>query len=798
MANNQVEIGNCYHCGEPLNRHKLQFDSHTFCCAGCKGAYQILNDNDLCDYYAIDKNPGNNLVNEIGVDEYSFLDEPDIKKKLIDFSDGQISKTTLKLPQVHCSSCIWLLENLQSIDSGILNSRVNFSKKTIHVTFNETKTTIRKVVELLAGFGYVPELNLESANKDKKSVNNKKLYYQLGVAGFAFGNIMLMSFPEYIGISGDFTDQFQVLFRWANALLALPVLFYSASEYLQNALNAVKTKIINLDVPIVIGMLALLGRSFYEIFTGIGAGYFDSFVGFVFFLLLGKYFQAKTYNHLSFERDFKSFFPLAILKKTNKGFKPTEITKLEVADIIQVKSGQIVPCDSILLTDKARIDYSFVTGEAKPITKNMGNLVYAGGKQVGGSIDLLVEKKVEESYLTELWQNEKEHGIGNVTQIADSVGKYFTYAILAIALFTLSYWMFFDVETAFLAFTSVLIVACPCALALSIPFTQGTAMRWLAKHGFFVKKSGLLERLSQLTHLVFDKTGTLTHSKNSKVAYQGQSITAVKNEVFSLVHQSSHPLSRKIAEFLEKNDVQLENVESFTELEGKGITGQVNGKQIKMGSALFLTGQSTYQEGSHVMLEIEGELYGEFHFELAYRDGFENVFENLKSDYNLHLISGDNNRELETLKPFFNSNSHLRFNMKPHDKQDFVCEMKGKGAKVAMIGDGLNDAGALMASDIGISITDDVNNFTPASDVIAKGDILKDFPKILRFAKSTQQIIYAAFAISFAYNIIGLSFAVQGVLSPVVSAILMPLSSITVVVFTTVVTSLTAKKLQLA
>jgi Cu+-exporting ATPase len=545
-------------------------------------------------------------------------------------------------------------------------------------------------------------------------------------------------------------------------------------------------------------MLALLGRSFYEIFTGIGAGYFDSFVGFVFFLLLGKFFQAKTYNHLSFERDFKSFFPLAILKKTDNGYKPIEITKLEVADIIQVKSGQIVPCDAVLLTDKARIDYSFVTGESTPITKNMGNLIYAGGKQVGGSIDLLVEKKVEESYLTELWQNEKNQEQGNVSQIADNIGKYFTYAVLAIATFTLTYWLFFDVETAFMAFTSVLIVACPCALALSIPFTQGTAMRWLAKHGFFIKKSGLLESLSQLTHLVFDKTGTLTHSKNSQVAYQGQSILKIKDEVFSLVHQSSHPLSIKIGEFLKEKDADLQLVDSFEEFEGKGIIGTINGYHLKMGSELFVTGQNSYQEGSHVLLEVDGKLYGEFHFDLAYREGFEDVFENLSQDYELHLISGDNNREQETLKPFFKSNSHLRFNMKPHDKQEFICEMKVKGAKVAMIGDGLNDAGALMASDVGISITDDVNNFTPASDIIAKGSVLKDFPRIMRFAKATQQIIYAAFAISFAYNIIGLSFAVQGVLSPVVSAILMPLSSITVVVFTTLVTSFTAKKLQLA
>ncbi|MBI1185660.1 HAD-IC family P-type ATPase [bacterium] len=793
MRKNQVDIQFCYHCGEEVKGAPIQYEGHQFCCNGCKGAYELLLSNNLCDYYTIDKNPGNNLRVEIDPTEYEYLDNSHIIRKLLNYSDGKTARVTLNLPQIHCSSCIWLLENLQTINAAIFESRVNFSKKTIHITFNEQQTSLRQVVELLASLGYVPTLNLNSVTEAKTQNTNRSLYYKLGVAGFAFGNIMLMSFPEYIGISGDFTSQFQLLFRWFNVALAVPVLLYSGSDYLQNALTAVKTRILNLDVPIVIGMLALFARSVYEVASGIGAGYFDSLVGFIFFLLLGKFFQTKTYSHLSFERDFKSFFPLAVLAKVEGEFVPVEVNQLSVADIIMIKSGQIVPCDSILLSSEARIDYSFVTGESNPVVKKTGDLIYAGGKQVGGAIELLVDKRVEESYLTELWQKENSDGKGQVAQVADVVGKYFTFTILAVALFTFVYWSFSSLQTAFLAFTSVLIVACPCALALSVPFTHGTAMRWLAKHGFFMKSSAIVEKLAHINRIVFDKTGTLTHSKNAAVTYDGKTFDEYKDEVISLVFQSSHPLSEQIAQHLGQA-ANPYRPSTFEEIPGAGIKGVVNGVSIKLGNEQFVLGEQQDEIQSAVYLQINGAYYGRFSFSLNYRNGFEQVLNQLRNRFELFLISGDNNKEQQRLATHFGGEGHVLFNKKPHEKEAFVCALKQDTHKVAMVGDGLNDAGALNAADLGISVTDDVNNFTPASDAIIRGDVLQDLPAIFKYALASEKVIYAAFAISFAYNLLGLSFAVQGMLSPVVSAILMPLSSITVVVFTTLTTTLLAKK----
>lgn len=793
----QIHTTDCFHCGEHFNRDRFKEDGHEFCCIGCLGAYQVLNDRGLCDYYDIERGQGNTLTSEVDSEAYEYLDNPSIQKKLLDFTDGELSKVTLKLPQIHCSSCIWLLENLNSINMGIAYSRVNFSAKTIHIHFNEHETSLRKVVELLATFGYLPEINLESSNAKPVNNTSKKIYYQLGIAGFCFGNIMLMSFPEYIGLTGDFQKQFTGLFRWMNALLSIPVIFYSASGYLQNALNALRTRILNLDVPIVLGIVALFGRSMYEVLNGIGSGYFDSLVGFVFFLLLGKFFQEKTYRHLSFERDFKSFFPLAIARKSDDGFEPIEITQLRVADIIKVKNGQIIPCDSILLSESALLDYSFVTGESDPIPVKMGELAYAGGKHLGSAVELLVEKPVSDSYLMELWKGKESTGKNGISHLADQVGKYFTYAILIIAAFTFVFWSFTGLEKAFLSFTSVLIVACPCALALSIPFTQGTAMRWLAKHGFFMKDSGLLENMTGLTHLVFDKTGTLTQKEETDIVYRGKSFAPYAAEVKGLVAQSSHPLSQQVFVFL-ADQQSISTPTDYKEVPSQGITGLFGKNEIKLGSAEFTSNTYAHSGAAQVHLAINGVYYGSFSLSLGFREGLAETTTALSTQYQLTLLSGDNDHQSNTLAPLFGGKEHLRFNQKPLDKQAFIHELQQNGGHVAMIGDGLNDAGALLDSDLGISVTDDENNFTPASDIIIKGNILRDLPNVFKLAKRSQHIIYLAFAISFAYNLVGLSFAVQGLLSPVLSAILMPLSSITVVLFTTIATSLTVKKLHLS
>ena len=414
----------CYHCGETCADDHIHIEEKVFCCEGCKTVFEILDENGLCNYYDLEQNPGLSLKIRNWGTRYDFLDNEEIAQQLLEFSEGNTQKITWFIPAIHCSSCIWLLENLYKLQTGVKYSRVNFVRKEVSLTFDASQVSLRKLAELLATLGYPPKIQLDdlkpengkAPKKRKISSEEKKLYFKIGVTGFAFGNIMLLSFPEYLDWVG--TD-YQNFFGYLNILLALPVFFYSSSDYLVSAFKALRAKTINLDVPISMGIVALFGRSIYEILSHTGPGFMDSLAGLLFFLLVGKWFQSKTYQSLSFERDYKSYFPLAVqLKKTDEQGKAsitsTPVTDLKRSDHIIIRNQELIPADSILLSKEAFIDYSFVTGEAEPVHKHQGDYLYAGGRQMGSSIELEVQKEVAQSYLTQLWNNEafnKSQGI---------------------------------------------------------------------------------------------------------------------------------------------------------------------------------------------------------------------------------------------------------------------------------------------------------------------------------------------------------------------------------------------------
>jgi len=357
----------------------------------------------MCTYYSISDAPGINKKDE-NKRNYDFLDDPDIKTKFVDISDDRISKAIFSIPQMHCSSCIWILENLNRLDNDILSSQVNFLQKSLSVTYNN-KTSLKKIVTLLDSIGYEPLLNLEEKRDSKNSSELRKLYYKIGIAGFCFGNIMMLSFPEYLSISPQDSAGLDTLFNYLNILLSIPVFFYSGSEYLISAYKSLKNKIVNIDVPIALGIIVLFLRSLVEIIFFSNAGYLDSMTGLVFFLLLGKLFQTKTYDALNFERNYKSYFPLGITIRKNNSETTIPVEKIEVGDRLIIRNGELIPVDSVLIKGNGTIDYSFVTGEALPVKKEQGEIIYAGGKQTGGAIEIESIKEISQSYLTRLWNN---------------------------------------------------------------------------------------------------------------------------------------------------------------------------------------------------------------------------------------------------------------------------------------------------------------------------------------------------------------------------------------------------------
>lgn len=787
----------CAHCGEPCPSHPIRSEAGVFCCQGCRLVYELLDRNGLSDYYQLNEHPGTNRRASIRPDKFAFLEDPKIIDRLISFRNEAETHIRLYLPAIHCSSCLYLLENLHRLQAGVLSSRVDFSAKQAFIIFDHRLLSLEDLAELLTAIGYEPSFHLHDLGREKPAARKNRIY-PLGVAGFCFANIMLLSFPEYLGLSsGEVT--LRPVFRILNFLLALPVLLYSARSFYISAWKGLRHCYLNIDAPIALAILVTFGRSAYEVLSGTGAGYFDSMTGIVFFMLVGRALQERTYRRLSFERDYTSYFPIAVPVVQDGKTVTKALPDVRCGDTLLIHYGELIPADGVLTRGEGLIDYSFVTGESLPVTKDMGEIVYAGGRQAGPAIEVRVTKEVAQSYLTQLWEREefrKQDSTAKTASFVQVLSRYFTYIVLAIATLSAWYWWQHDPSRIGNAITAVLIVACPCALLLSSTFTEGNILKVMARNHFYLRHAQVIERIAATTHIIFDKTGTLTTGCQQDAIYNGHELEeSDRRAIVSLAAQSSHPLSQSLARQYDTG--HRIHVSEFREIPGKGIVGRVSRKLYALGSQQFVSGYGMKQDlagGSRVYVSCEGKLLGYFHFINHYRDGIIPLVRQLPSGIGVSVLSGDNDHERERLQAMLGPSVRLYFNRQPHEKSEYIKELQRAGEKVMMIGDGLNDAAALRQSDTGIALSDDSNHFTPASDAILEAAQLPYLSSFMRLCRVSRRIIVVSFILSILYNIIGLYFAVLGQLSPMIAAILMPSSSLSILLVTFGSSSLAARR----
>lgn len=788
-----MNLDSCFHCGASCGNSPKAFDEKQFCCNGCKTVYEILSNNELGCYYDLQSAPGSIPSDIKG--KYDYLENEDIIEKLLEFNDTETSVVEFFIPSIHCSSCIWILENLTKLNSGVITSTVNFPKKTVRITFKNKVTNLKQLAELITSIGYEPYISLDDADAIKNKAD-KTLVYQVSIAAFCFGNIMLLSFPEYFAADEFWLEKYKYLFRWLMFAMAIPVVFYSAKNYFISAYKGLSHKILNIDVPIALGIAVLFVRSTIEVTFDIGSGFFDSLAGLVFFLLLGKFFQQKTYNFLSFERDYKSYFPIAVTKIANGIEKNIPVNDIKKGNRLLIRNQELIPVDGILINGNAAIDYSFVTGESLPVTKQSGEKLFAGGKQTAGAIEMEVINTISQSYLTQLWSNDVFNKTNDLTikNITDSISKFFTIAILTISLFAGIFWYYYNPTMVFNVVTAVLIIACPCALALSAPFAIGNILRIFGYNRFYLKNAETVENIAKINTIIFDKTGTITSTDKSHIIYRGEilSIDEIK-AVKSVLRASNHPLSRSLYDYIQ-DEAFTEKPTHFEELPGKGINATINNMDIKLGSASFVGATSFETNETAIHIEINNQFKGSYVFKNSYREGTKQIFETLSSNYKLVILSGDNDGEKRYLEKLLPKSTIFQFNQKPENKLEFIKKLQQNGENVMMVGDGLNDAGALAQSNVGIVISENVNVFSPACDGILDAKFFNNLPKLLTISDITIKIIKTSFMLAFCYNVIGMYFALTGALTPIVAAILMPLSSISIVVFVTIMTNLVSKR----
>lgn len=792
-----IEHLHCAHCGEHCD-NDIVLDDKAFCCEGCKTVYSILHDNGLCDYYRYDDHSLTSLKNmSYRKERFAYLDEQEMHDRLLDFQSPTLSRTRFVLPQIHCASCLWLLEKLNRINNGIIRSTVDFTRKELSVEFDPSATSLRSIVELLTAIGYEPTITV---NTNTKPVHNakKSLYLKIGLAGFATGNIMLFSMPDYLDTTDVLATEYGIIFSVLNIALATPVLLYSASDYFKNAYRAFTTRSMSLDVPLALGIFTLYVRSIVDILMNHSPGFMDSFSGLVFLLLIGKLVQQRTIDAFSFERNYGSYLPLSVQVIDAGSEKSQSVTSLKVGDIIRIRNKEIVPTDSVLLSRLGHVDYSFVTGESAPVELVQGAKVYAGGRIVGNSVELSVQKEVSRSYLTQLWNNDifkkdKDRAFQNISA---RFGLWFTvfvivFALGAALLYLPNYRIAADV------FTAILIIACPCALSLAAPFALNTAMRMMARRKLFLKNTDIVLDMAASDTVVFDKTGTLTNVEADDVQFHGQNLDDIHRiYICALAKHSSHPLASAIYRSLQYNAVDI-MPDDFSEIIGEGIAARYDDTQIRFGSYNFVQKTSVSHIGqdieqSTVHITINDMYYGYFAIHNSFRKGIEQILTIMNNDYNVHVVSGDSPKDAAHLRKYI-PDVPMSFRQKPEDKMQYVRELSQEHT-VIMVGDGLNDAAALQASAVGIAITENTAAFTPASDAILSAENLAELPVFLEYARYTKRTIIRAFIISVFYNILGLWLASTAQLTPLITAILMPVSSLSIVAYVVWSLQLEAKK----
>jgi Cu+-exporting ATPase len=763
----------CRHCGDPCGDGDVRSGGEVFCCQGCASVFALLHESGLDEFYACEIAPGVSQRQAIAreASRFAVLDDAVVGARFVEFTDGTLTAVRFSVPDLHCASCLWLLERLWRLDSGIVRADADLVRRTVLVWFRPSKISLRGVAEKLVAAGYEPLLTEEEGHAGVPETR-RRLYLQLAIAGFAFGNIMLFSIPRYangVPLQGGF----QRLFDTLNIAFALPVLIFSAAGYFTSAWRALESRQITLEVPVALGLGVLFTRSVFDIVTSRSEGFMDSFTGLVFFLLIGRLFQQKAFDRIAFDRSFRSFLPLSVQVERDHGrrLETTPIASLQVGDRIRIRPHEIVPADALLLDADGAVDYAFVTGESAPVRVRAGDTIRAGGRAAGHALRLVVLEEISHSQLATLWNNpafakEKTRWLSNVSA---TFGAWFT--ALAIALAVAGAWAWWpDGAMSAQVATAVLIIACPCALTLAAPITLGTAMDAFGQRGLYLKHAAVALDLARADTVAFDKTGTLTGAIDGTTAEPDGLTSDEWRMVRRLAAESVHPVSRAIA----ASAISLTpesptgDVEACVETPGQGLRGRVDGHDVVIAAAA---------EGTAVT--IDGRLRGGIRLRTAIRPGVADAVESLAITHDICLVSGDHAEEAARWQPMFRD--RMSFRQSPEDKLAAIRAQQDSGHHVLMVGDGLNDAGALAATDVGMAVSDETACVVPACDAVIRGDRLASLPAFLRYATRARQVIVLCFAVSILYNALGLSLALAGRLTPLMTAVLMPVSSLTII-----------------
>ena len=779
----------CSHCHLEFNEHVMIVDGeHYFCCKGCQGVFHLLQDQGLDNFY--DKVGSTKLAppTEQYEDSENF-NAPAFYDKFVTVNKDGFSEVSLIIEGIHCAACVWLNEKALHKMDGVISADINYTNNKAKIVWADNILKLSSIIDMIRAIGYNAfpydaTLQEVRANKERQDY-----YLRMAVAIFATMNVMWIAVAQYAGYFTGITQDIKTILNVAEGILATPVLFYSGWIFFRGAYYGIKTKTVNMDILVATGASLTYLYSIYITLFEKGEAYFDSVTMIISFVLVGKFLEVLSKKSVADTLDIMSNHIPSSVKVIEEGrVVAKNINDVKVDDIIVVSSGERVALDGVVTSGDGNFDESSLTGESDPIFKQMGDKIISGTVSIDADIKYKATKDFAHSTLSNL-VSLLEGAMSNkprIQQLANTLSEYFSTVILVLAFVTFAVWWLWphNFETAFMVGISVIIIACPCALALATPVATLVGLGLASKRGILFKQAAQIETMAKATTLLLDKTGTVTQGK-PKVIEAKEYEKFDRSLLYSLVQNSKHPVAKGIAEHLYTDEIHYFELESVKQLPSLGISALYQGKKLLGGNAKLMEQEGLHIEPSNEYSEfyfaLDGKVMAKFElFDTPKEDAKESIAAIKAQGIEIIMLTGDHERSaskvayevgIETYKAEFT----------PQQKAEFVEQQHKAGKVVVMAGDGVNDILALANADIGIAMGNGSDIAIDVSDVVLLNDTLTSLKDAFKISKKTYFMIKQNLGISLFYNGITIPLAMAGYIIPLIAAISMSFSSLLVV-----------------
>lgn len=815
----------CTHCGLPVPTSLIETVQSSsgsprpaerqFCCAGCRTVYAVIHDYGLDRYYDLKASQSRPLepARSSGRD-YSEFDDPSFDRLYCSPvgssssegrpSDDKMRRASFYVEGVHCAACVWLLETAARVLSGVRQVRVDIGRSRATVIWNQAEITPSEIARFFDSVGYAVHPYRESEREERARHEDRALLIRIAVTGAVAGNVMLIAFALYGGALDGMAREYENLFRWSSLVLTIPAVIFGAGVFFRGAWSGLRRRVLHMDLPISIGIIAgFVGGAVHTV-RGVGEVYFDSITALIFLLLVGRYLQRRQQRRAAESVDLlHSLSPrrarrLASASEASSGASRAEsrevlVESLSPGDQVEVLAGDVIPADGEVLAGQSSVDLSLLTGESEPVPVEAGARVFGGTVSLSGRLVVVIDRVGEDSRVGQLLQQVEECSLRRspVVQLADKIAGGFVAIVILLAGGTALLWSWLDPAQALDHTLALLVVSCPCALGLATPLAVTAAIGRAARAGLLIKGGDVFERLQRPGVIYLDKTGTLTEGRLSVTFWEGSEET--RAAVRALEQHSSHPIALALCR--DFDDAPSRDAVSVEQIQGAGIRGQVEGRSFQIGSPAHAA--KFAHSGPAWELALERVRSRGWTPVFVVRDqevvALAGLGDPVRSDaapllarlrqlgWTVGILSGDDPAVVDRVGEGLGVPEELRLGGRtPEDKLQIVESERERGS-VVMVGDGVNDAAALAAATVGIGVRGGAEACLAAADVYLNRSGILPIAELLVGSQRTLGVIRRNVVFSLFYNVLGASLAVAGMIHPLVAAILMPVSSLTVV-----------------